>query len=59
VTLSTSYLGYSNGPDKLRLLIADVVTELGATDEDVLQIISLADTLRAATGTVLIIARLG
>lgn len=47
-------LGYSNVPDKLRLLIADVVTELGATDEDVWQIIRLADTLRAATGTVLI-----
>ena len=48
-------LGYSNVPDKLRLLIADVVTELGATDEDVWQIIRLADTLRAATGTVLIV----
>lgn len=39
---------------KLRLLVADVVDEYGATDEDVQQIIALAHELRSATGRVLI-----
>jgi predicted protein tyrosine phosphatase len=46
--------GYNNVPHKLRLLIADVVTELGATEEDVRRIIRLAEGLRSATGRVLI-----
>ena len=33
--------GYHNIPRKLRLLVADVVTELGATEGDVRQIIRL------------------
>ena len=47
-------VGYDNVPRKLRLLVADVVTELGATEEDVRQIIQLAEDLRSATGRVLI-----
>jgi predicted protein tyrosine phosphatase len=46
--------GYDNVPDKLRLLVADVVTELGATEEDILRIIRLAERLRSETGRVLI-----
>jgi predicted protein tyrosine phosphatase len=46
--------GYDNAPRKLRLLVADVVTELGATEEDVRQIIQLAEGLRSGTGRVLI-----
>ena len=46
--------GYNNVSDKLRLLIADVVTELGATEEDVRQIIRLAERLSSGTGRVLI-----
>jgi predicted protein tyrosine phosphatase len=46
--------GYNNVPHKLRLLVADVVTELGATEEDVRQIIRLAERLRSGTGRVLI-----
>ena len=46
--------GYDNVAHKLRLLVADVVTELGATEEDVRQIIRLADGLRSGTGRVLI-----
>jgi predicted protein tyrosine phosphatase len=46
--------GYDNVPHKLRLLVADVVTELGATEEDILQIVRLAEGLRSETGTVLI-----
>jgi predicted protein tyrosine phosphatase len=46
--------GYDNVPHKLRLLVADVVTELGATEEDILRIIRLADRLRSETGRVLI-----
>ena len=46
--------GYDNAPRKLRLLVADVVTELGATEEDVWQIIRLAEGLRSSTGKVLI-----
>jgi predicted protein tyrosine phosphatase len=46
--------GYDNVPCKLRLLVADVVTELGATEDDVRQIIRLAEGLRLGTGKVLI-----
>lgn len=46
--------GYDNARRKLRLLVADVVTERGATEEDIRQIIDLADGLRFDTGTVLI-----
>ena len=46
--------GYDNVPHKLRLLVADVVTEFGATEEDILQIVRLAEGLRSETGTVLI-----
>jgi predicted protein tyrosine phosphatase len=46
--------GYDNVPHKLRLLVADVVTELGATEEDISRIIRLADDLRSHTGRVLI-----
>ena len=46
--------GYNNVHHKLRLLVADVVTELGATEEDVRQIIRLAERLRSGTGRVLI-----
>ena len=46
--------GYDNVPHKLRLLVADVVTELGATEEDVRRIIRLAEGLRSGTGRVLI-----
>lgn len=46
--------GYNNVPHKLRLLIADVLTELGATEEDVRQIIRLAEGLQSETGRVLI-----
>lgn len=47
-------IGYDNVSRKLRLLIADVVTELGATEVDVRQIICLAEDLRSGTGRVLI-----
>ena len=46
--------GYENAERKLRLLIADVVTEEGATEDDVQQIIQLAEQLRSETGTLLI-----
>lgn len=46
--------GYEKAGRKLRWLIADVVTEEGATEEDVRQIISLAEQLRSESGTVLI-----
>jgi predicted protein tyrosine phosphatase len=46
--------GYDNVPRKLRLLVADVVTELGATEEDIRRIIRLAEGLRSDTGRVLI-----
>jgi predicted protein tyrosine phosphatase len=46
--------GYDNVPRKARLLIADVVTELGATEEDIRRIIQLAEGLRSDTGRVLI-----
>jgi len=46
--------GYDNVRRKLRLLVADVVTELGATEEDIRRIIQLGESLRSDTGRVLI-----
>jgi predicted protein tyrosine phosphatase len=46
--------GYDNVQNKLRLHFADVVTDKGATEEDVQRIIQLAETLRGSTGKVLI-----
>ena len=46
--------GYHNVARKLRLLVADVVTEIGATEEDVQEIIKLAEDLSTCTGRVLI-----
>jgi predicted protein tyrosine phosphatase len=47
-------LGYHNAQRRQRLLVADVNTEFGATDEDIKQIISLARELQSATGRILI-----
>jgi predicted protein tyrosine phosphatase len=47
-------LGYGQVERKSRLRIADVVTDEGATEEDVLGIIELARQLRSESGTVLI-----
>ena len=47
-------VGYNNVNSKLRLLVADVVTEFGATEHDIQQIITLARELRSITGRVLI-----
>ena len=46
--------GYANAQRKVRLMIADVVTEEGATEEDVRGIIQLAEQLRSESGTLLI-----
>jgi predicted protein tyrosine phosphatase len=46
--------GYDNVPRKLRLLVADVVTEEGASEEDVRKIIELAESVRGLSGKVLI-----
>jgi len=46
--------GYDNVASKLRLLVADVVTEFGATEDDIRRIIRLAEDLRSDTGRVLI-----
>jgi predicted protein tyrosine phosphatase len=46
--------GYDNVRRKLRLLVADVVTELGATEEDIRRIIQLAEGLRSDTGRILL-----
>lgn len=46
--------GYDNAERKVRLLIADVVTEEGATEEDVRGIIQLAEQLQSESGTLLI-----
>lgn len=51
--------GYDNAPRRLRLLVADVVTELGATEGDVRQIIRLAEDLRSGAGRVLIHCEFG
>ena len=47
-------LGYHNVNRKLRLLVADVITELGATEQDIQQIITLAQDLQTVSGRVLI-----
>jgi len=47
-------IGYHNINRKLRLLVADVITEFGATDADIQQIISLARELQSTTGRILI-----
>ena len=47
-------IGYDQMNRKLRLLVADVVTEFGATHHDISQIIALARELQSATGRVLI-----
>ena len=46
--------GYHNIDRKLRLLVADVVTEFGATEQDIQQIIVLAQELRSSIGRILI-----
>ena len=46
--------GYENAQRKVRWMIADVVTSEGATEEDVREIIQLAEQLRSQTGTLLI-----
>jgi len=46
--------GYDNVPRKLRLLIADVITEEGASEADVWKIIELADRVRQLSGKVLV-----
>lgn len=46
--------GYDNAERKVRFLIADVVTEEGATEGDVRRIIQLAEQLRSESGTLLI-----
>jgi predicted protein tyrosine phosphatase len=46
--------GYENVNRKLRLSIADVVSEEGATEEDIKRIIDLASQLKSSSGKVLI-----
>jgi predicted protein tyrosine phosphatase len=46
--------GYENVDQKLRLLIADVVGDEGATENDIKQIISLAEQLKSRSGKVLV-----
>ena len=46
--------GFANVERKSRLRIADVVTDEGATVDDVRQIIDLAEQLRSESGTLLI-----
>ena len=46
--------GYGSLERKVRLLIADVVTNEGATEEDVKQIVQLAEQLRFESGTLLV-----
>jgi predicted protein tyrosine phosphatase len=47
-------VGYENVNRKLRLSIADVVSEEGATEEDIKRIIDLATQLKSCSGKVLI-----
>jgi predicted protein tyrosine phosphatase len=47
-------VGYQNVDHKMRLLIADVVTDEGATEDDVQRIIQLAKQLESSSGKVLI-----
>jgi predicted protein tyrosine phosphatase len=46
--------GYENAARRLRWLIADVVTEEGATEDDIRRILNLAEQLRSESGTLLI-----
>jgi predicted protein tyrosine phosphatase len=46
--------GYDNAQRKVRLRIADVVTEEGATEEDVRRIVQLAEQLKSESGILLI-----
>jgi predicted protein tyrosine phosphatase len=46
--------GYENAERKLRWLIPDLVTEEGATEEDIRRIVNLAEQLRSESGTLLI-----
>ena len=46
--------GYENVNRKVRLLVADVITEFGATEQDIQQIITLAQELSTVTGRILI-----
>ena len=46
--------GYENAARRLRWLIADVVTEEGATEDDIRRIVNLAQQLRSESGTLLI-----
>ena len=46
--------GYENAARRLRWLIADVVTEEGATEHDIQRIVNLAEQLRSESGTLLI-----
>ena len=46
--------GYENAARRLRWLIADVVTEEGATEADIKRIIDLAEQLQSESGTLLI-----
>ncbi|HKY26970.1 MAG TPA: hypothetical protein VJM12_03405 [Pyrinomonadaceae bacterium] len=46
--------GYGRVERKLRLRIADVVTDEGATEDDVLRIVQLAEQLRSESGSLLI-----
>jgi predicted protein tyrosine phosphatase len=46
--------GYENAARRLRWLIADVVTEEGATEDDIRRIVDLATQLRSESGTLLI-----
>ncbi len=47
-------LGYGNVERKVRLRIADVITEEGATEDDVRGIVELAEELQSESGTLLI-----
>ena len=46
--------GYVNAARKLRWLIADVVTEEGANEDDIRRIVNLAEQLQSESGTLLI-----
>lgn len=46
--------GYENAVRRLRWLIADVITEEGATEDDIRRIVDLAEQLRSESGTLLI-----
>jgi predicted protein tyrosine phosphatase len=47
-------IGFENVDRKLRMLMADVITEFGATEQDISKIITLACELRSVAGRVLI-----